>query len=588
MNDEAISLLLIEDNPGDARLIREMIGEAPGTKFELSIADRLSHGIESIARGDFDLVILDLSLPDAQGLECFLQAHRHASQIPIIVLSGHDDEELATHAVQHGAQDYLVKGQVEGKALVRAIRYALERHRMLAEIEDLHQNERYLAYHDLLTGLPNRQLFHERLRQSVAHAKRQARMLAVLFIDLDGFKHVNDSLGHNAGDLLLKAVAERLENSVRESDTVARLGGDEFTVKLVDIAYSRDAMKVSEKILKRFLEPFIVNGRELFITASIGVSLYPQHGQNAELLVKNADMAMYRAKQQGKNKCTVYDQSIQALDTGRFVQKNRLMKALEAGEFITHYQPQVDLSTGRISGIEALVRWQQPEFGYVPPSAFIPLAEETGLIVPLGEWVLRTSCAQAKSWQDAGLNPVRVAVNLSPRQFRTTGLGETVANALRDSALPPDHLILEITESSAMEDVDHSRKLLQELKGIGVQISFDDFGTGYSSLNYLKRFPVDMLKIDRSFVKGIPANGNDRAITSAIIALAHCLHLKVIAEGVETEEQLSFLRSENCDEIQGYHFSQPLSENGVAKLLQSGRRLTARRSTKRFAAAITN
>ena len=574
MAQDLVHVLLIEDNPGDARLIREMIAESPGSNLELACVGRLSVGIERLAQEGIDLVILDLSLPDAQGLDGFVELHRHAPRIPVIVLSGRDDEQLATLAVQSGAQDYLVKGQVDSKALGRAIRYARERNRMLAEIENLHQNERFLAYHDMLTGLPNRQLFYERLRQSVIYAKRNTRMLAVLFIDLDGFKNVNDTLGHRAGDLLLKLVAEKLKSSLRENDTVARLGGDEFTIKLADIAYPKDAAKVAEKILSRFLEPFQLEGHEVFTTASIGISVFPHHGQDAEALIKNADLAMYRAKQLGKNKCMLYDQSLLGTDNDRFARKIDLMRALEDGELMAYYQPQVNLGTGQICGVEALVRWQHPQTGCVSPDHFIPLAEETGLIVPLGEWVLRTACAQAKAWQDAGLVAGKVAVNISARQFRSSGFAEMVSRTLKETELPPSRLVLEITETCAMEDVDYTKKTLQELQSLGVSIALDDFGTGYSSLNDLKRFPVDKLKIDRSFVKGIPGSENDRAITSAIIALAHCLQLEVIAEGVENEEQLSFLRSHDCDEIQGHRFSRALSSRGLAKLLESGKPLT--------------
>ncbi len=580
MDHDIVKALLIEDNHGDARLIREMLVDSQSQNIQLVRVERLSQGIERIAQEKVDLTILDLSLPDAHGMECFMEFRRHAPQLPVIVLSGSDDEQLAMQAVQNGAQDYLVKGKVDGKSLVRAVRYALERHRMLIEIENLHKNERYLAYHDMLTGLPNRQLFHERLRQAIVHSKRNTKMLAVLFIDLDGFKSVNDTLGHRAGDLLLKSVADKLRKAVRENDTVARLGGDEFTIKLADIVQPRDATKVAEKILRLFFEPFNIEGKELFITASIGISMYPNHGHDAEMLVKNADLAMYRAKQQGKNKCTLYDLSFHALDNDRFAQKSSLMKALEAGELIAHYQPQVNLNTGKICGVEALVRWQHPEMGYLPPERFIPLAEETGLIVPLGEWMLRTACEQTKSWQETGYQPGKMAVNISARQFRNNGLAETVSKTLKEASLPADQLVLEITETCAMEDVDYTKKSLQELKNLGVSIALDDFGTGYSSLNYLKRFPVDKLKIDRSFIKGIPTNANDRAITSAIIALAHCLQLEVIAEGVESEEQLSFLRSEKCDEIQGYHFSQPLPDRGLAKLFESGKHLNGKKAGK--------
>jgi diguanylate cyclase (GGDEF)-like protein len=570
---DRIKVLLIDDNPSDAHLIEDMIADSGEPAIEMIWVDRLSLGIERTGHEQVDLVILDLSLPDAQGLQGVIDTRRHAPHVPMIVLSGLEDEDLAIRAVQNGAQDYLVKGQVDGKSLRRALRYAMERNRLLAELESLHSNERFLAYHDMLTGLPNRQLFYERLRQAVAHAKRNTKMLAVLSLDLDAFKSVNDTLGHRAGDLLLTAVAERLRGALRENDTVARLGGDEFTLKLSDIAQPRDAVRVAEKILKLFHEPFVIDGKELNITASIGVGLYPDHGRDAEMLVKNADLALYRAKQQGKNKCTVYDLSFHALANDRFALKSNLIRALETDELLAHYQPQASLKTGLICGVEALVRWQHPGMGYLSPERFIPMAEETGLIVPLGEWMLRTACAQTRLWLQSGYKPGKMGVNISARQFRKIGLAETVAKILHETSLSPDQLVLEVTESCAMEDVDYTKKLLHDLKDLGVSIALDDFGTGYSSLSYLKRFPVDMLKIDRSFIKGIQTNANDRAITSAIIALAHCLQLEVVAEGVENEEQLGFLRAEKCDDIQGYHFSQPLPNRGLAKLFEMGKNL---------------
>ena len=442
----------------------------------------------------------------------------------------------------------------------------------------------FLAHHDALTGLPNRTLFLEHLRLALITAVRHQRLVAVLFLDLDRFKLINDTLGHATGDLVLKSVAERLTACLRRSDTVARLrnrndtvarlGGDEFTLLLTDIAQTADVPIIVQRILNAFIPPFVIEGQELFVTPSIGISLYPNDGDNAEKLLRNADTALYRAKEQGRNNYQFYLPEMNAKVSERLTMENNLRKALEREELLLHYQPQVDLNTGQIIGMEALVRWHHPDSGLVSPAKFIPLAEETGLIISLGEWVLRTACAQNKAWQASGLSPIRVGVNLSGRQFQQKGLIETVSRALRETGLSAEYLELELTESILMQKVETITSALSELDAMGIQISIDDFGTGYSSLSYLKRFPISKLKVDRSFVNDITTDPDDAAITAAIITMAHSLKLKVVAEGVETPAQLAFLRSLKCDGMQGYLFSRPLASKEATELLKTGKSLS--------------
>lgn len=428
------------------------------------------------------------------------------------------------------------------------------------------------ATHDALTGLANRNLLNDRLRQAIARAERRGSLLAVLFIDLDHFKYVNDSLGHAVGDELLKAVAATFSACVREDDTVARSGGDEFVMVLSDAQSEDDVLSAMTRSLEAVSRQYTVAGHELHVSCSIGASLFPRDGRDAVTLLKNADTAMYRAKEGGRNRGQFYLEEMNARLGERLSLENKLRHALERGELLLHYQPQVDLRSGAIVGAEALIRWHQPELGLVPPDRFIGIAEETGLIVPIGEWVLETACAQAGAWRAAGLPRIRLAVNLSARQFRHKRLGESIRQALQANRLEPDSLELEITESMIMHDPTEAIRLLQDLKEIGVRIAVDDFGTGYSSLGYLKRFPIDVLKIDQSFVRGVADNRSDAAIARTVINLARSLYLHTIAEGVETAEQADLLHAWTCDEAQGYLFSRPLAAEDFTTLLAARQR----------------
>ena len=427
----------------------------------------------------------------------------------------------------------------------------------------------YMAHHDALTGLPNRVLLTDRLSQALLHAERCGTRVTVIFVDLDQFKLVNDSLGHNAGDTLLKTVAERMVACVRATDTVVRLGGDEFVVVLIDPGESPIAVAtVLAKLRAAIAEPIAIGGEEIRVTASVGVAVYPENGADAETLLMNADVAMYRAKGTGRDNVQLYSSEMNASARERRILQESLRAGLTRNEFALVYQPQIDLPSGRIFAVEALARWHHPELGLVPPVKFIPIAEESGFIVPLGEWVLREACRQNKAWQDAGAPPITVCVNVSARQFGEKDWVERVAQALRDSGLPARYLELELTESLLMRNVDHAVATMRELQGLGVTLSIDDFGTGYSSLSALKSFPVARRKLDQSFVRNLPYDANDRSIATAVISLGQRLNMKVIAEGVETDAQLAFLTDNKCDEIQGFHFSAPVEADAIAAMLR--------------------
>jgi diguanylate cyclase (GGDEF)-like protein/PAS domain S-box-containing protein len=451
-----------------------------------------------------------------------------------------------------------------------AHRYSMHIMQDVTEHRQFEARLHHQATHDALTGLPNRYLLTDRLEQALVHAVRAGRHVAVLVLDLDRFKQVNDALGHSAGDELLQQVTARLGQCVRAGDTLARLGGDEFVVVLVDLAQPDDVMMVGQKILSALAQPLPLDGQELVTTVSIGTSLFPRDGRSANELLKNADAALLRAKQRGRNNIQCYTDQLSRRTREALALASELRHAIGREELRLHYQPQVDLLSGHIVGAEALIRWQHGTRGLVPPDQFIPLAEETGLIVPIGEWVLDVACEQARRWRDEGLPPIAMAVNLSAHQLRRPDLAAIVAQALRVNDLDPRWLELELTESAVMDEPEEATARLRELHRLGVSIALDDFGTGYSSLNHLKRFPISRLKVDRSFVQNITTNLDDAAIVSAIIAMAHGLEMSVVAEGIETNEQLHYLRQRHCNVGQGYHFSRPVPAEQLGELLRRG------------------
>jgi diguanylate cyclase (GGDEF)-like protein len=452
------------------------------------------------------------------------------------------------------------------------------------DVSDLRHAEeriRYLACYDALTGLSNRDSFRQRVDEAMQHNQRFGRMLAVLLLDLDNFKRINDTLGHNSGDQLLRAIGERVERVIRgtdllgaqvlarHGDELARMGGDEFCILLKEIRHADDATRVAKRVLETLASPFVVDGVETFITASIGIAVHPSDGASVDDLLKNADSAMFHAKDQGKNNYQYYNPVMNARALERLTMEGNLRKALERDEFVLQYQPKLNLTTGEIDGVEALVRWRHPELGMVPPGQFIPVAESTGLIVAIDEWVLTTATRQVAAWQRAGFKPISVAVNMSSLGFRQRDLIDKVSRALADAGLAPRYLQLELTETLLMDHSGDTRQTLTRLTDMGIRLSLDDFGTGYSSLSYLKRFPISELKIDRSFVNDVTTDSDDAGIVTAIVEMAHCLALSVVAEGIETREQLAFLRERGCDIGQGYLFSRPENAERMAQLLSA-------------------
>ena len=687
-------MLLIEDNPGDARLIQEMFKEQGAQNVELKHVENMAEAEKYLAVYPVDIILLDLGLPDVQGLEAVRRTRRAAPGVPLVILSGMDDESMAIQAMQEGAQDYLIKGQIEPRELVRALRYAVERKiieehlfeekeraqvtldcigdavistdisgnimflNQVAEkmtgwqlrevagqpmakafrivnastrkviqnpmlkasehnrkgnlpansvliqkdgteiyIEDsvapIHDHDgkvigsvlvfrdvsaaramaqqiAHAAEHDFLTGLPNRLLLNDRIGQAIILAERNKDKVAVLFLDMDGFKHINDSLGHSAGDKLLQSIANRLRNCVRAPDTVSRQGGDEFIVLLQGVNQPEDAAVAARRLLDSVAESYSMGQHNLHITTSIGVSLYPDDGPDAETLIKNADTAMYQAKEHGRQSFQFFKAEMNVRAVERQSIEEDLRRALERNEFALHYQPKIDLATGAITGVEALLRWTHPTRGSISPAQFIPIAEDTGLILPIGAWVLREACTQAQAWVEAGLPMGTIAVNVSAIELRNADFLREMLSTLCDSGLDPRSLELELTESVLMKNSGSAASVLQSIREKGVRIAIDDFGTGFSSLSYLRKFPLDALKIDQSLIRQIVTSSDDTAIVSAIISMGQSLKLRVIAEGVETTEDLTFLQQLKCDEAQGYYFSRPVPAERCADLLRIG------------------
>ncbi|MFA5976054.1 MAG: EAL domain-containing protein [Elusimicrobiota bacterium] len=567
-----LQVIIIEDSEADALLLVQILRRGGYDPF----CERVDNGpalSAALARRSWDIVIADHSMPQFNSIAALKIIKEGGLDIPFIIVSAHISEDEAAEVMHLGAKDYVMKENLTRlcPAIDRELREAQDRRdRRRAEATVQHQ-----AYYDPLTDLPNRLMFTDRLTMAVAQASHNRKMLAVLFVDLDRFKTIVDTLGHTVGDRVLRGVAGRLQNCLEENDTLARLGGDEFVVLLPEILRADQAVKLAQKILDVLKPSFLFSGQELHITTSIGIALYPYDGEDADTLLKNADTALYRAKEQGRDNYQLYTPAMNSRAFERLALENSLRKAIERSEFLLHYQPQVNMQTNAIVGMEALLRWQHPDLGLVYPAEFIPLAEETGLIVPMGECVIRMACAQAKAWQVDGLPPLTVAVNLSARQFQHHDLVETVARILKETELDPRWLEVEITESVAMQNVDYTMVILKELKEMGILIAVDDFGTGHSSLSYLKKFPINTLKIDQSFIRDLNQGDNDAAIANAVIVLAHSMKLRVIAEGVETPEQETFLREHHCDQFQGYLFAHPVPAAVFESLLRQHLQKTA-------------
>ena len=696
MSAKATRILLIGHDPSDGHSIREALADVRYGSFIVECAPRLVDGIERQGENGIAAVLLDLSLPDSQGIAAFDQVCRAAPHVPILVIGSPEDEDVATEAIKRGAHDYLERDRLDSYTLPRALKRIIERQaaeealffeqqraevtlnsigdavlstdipgnvtylnpvaermtgwppeealgRPLTEvfqiidattreparnpmdqaiqldrivrltpncllirrdgietaIEDsaspIHDRRGqvigavivfkdvsearamslravYLAQHDFLTDLPNRMLLNDRLTQAIALARRHGHRLGVLFLDLDQFKHVNDSLGHGIGDRLLQSVGRRLVTCVRSSDTVSRQGGDEFVVLLSEIEHADDAATSAQKIIAALVAPYDVAYHQLHVAVTIGISIYPDDGPDAETLIKCADIAMYHAKESGRNNYHFFERQMNARAVKRQSIEADLHHALARREFVLHYQPKIDLATGAMTGAEALIRWVHPQRGLMFPRDFVPIAEDCGLMVPIGHWVLREACTQARVWIDEGRRPMAVAVNISAVEFRDPGFLENVRTVLDDSRLDARYLELELTESSLMQDAESTALALQSLTNMGVQLAIDDFGTGYSSLSYLRQFPINVLKIDQSFVHEISADPVGTSIVGAVISMGKSLGHRVIAEGVETAEQFAFLQAQRCSEGQGNYFSQPLPAEQFIRLLESAYR----------------
>ena len=688
------TVLLIHDDIGKAKVVKDALLNSLDGFFVVEWVELCSEGLRRLRRDGREriaAILVNLFLPDSEGVETFDRIFQTSPEVPILVLSSLEHENAAKLAVQRGAQDYLLEDDLDGYLLPKALRNMLERasnaedlfrekeraqvtldsigdavvctdvsgnvtflnpiaealtgwpadeavgrpfiqvfriidvlnHRRAIDpmasvikankasnlpegsilirrdgiesaIEDstapihdrrgrvtggvmvfhdvtqaraMAQKMSHLAQYDYLTDLPNRLLLNDRLSQAVSAAHRHQQHLAVLFVDVDRFKHVNDSLGHLIGDKLLLSIAHRLVASVRSSDTISRQGGDEFVILLSSIAHAADAALSAQKILTAASLPYRVQEHELQITVSVGIAIYPDDGADAEALVKNADIAMLSAKDNGRNNYQFFKPTMNEHALERQSIEGNLRHALDRGEFMLHYQPKMDLEAQTLTGAEALIRWRQPERGIVFPKDFIPIAEQCGYIVPVGRWVLREACRQRRAWLDAHLAPIPIAINISAVELRSNNFVEHVRDILRETGLEPRYLELELTETAFMQDPQSTIAVLQALKDIGIKLTLDDFGTGYSSLSYLKRFPIDALKIDKSFVRGLCTDSDDSKLVSAVINLGRSFHLQVIAEGVETREQFMALQAQNCAEGQGYYFQKPIAADEFAKLL---------------------
>lgn len=568
MTKQGIRVLLVDDDEAVHARVRDVLADNRDQPTFLDWVRGDEAGQVLVLKGTYDLYLIAHRLQHGCGLQLLRKAIDSGISAPLIVLGSDDAPDVDLAAQQSGAADYLVKRNLDGPLIRRGLRYALNRARALYRLHaDYEEELAFRAGHDALTGLANQMLLLDRLKQAVAAASRKKRRLAVLHIDLDGFKAFNDAQGRLLGDEMLRIVAERLQNCTRLMDTVARLASDEFVMVCTELTSDDDARIIAERVLEVISKPMhIIAGHASFVTCSIGISSYPRDATDPEELIRDAGLAMYRAKDQGRNGYALFTAELNESVSRQLILRNELRQALENDQFHLVYQPQFSVINKQIIGLEALLRWEHPELGSVSPAEFIPVAEDSGLIVSIGEWVLLTACMQQRKWVEQGLPAYRIAVNISARQFARNSLLDMVRSVLQQTGLPPEMLELELTESLLMENAETFIETLRCLRRSGVTLAIDDFGTGYSSLSYLKRFPIDRIKIDRSFVSDVTRDSDDAAIVRAMVVMAESLRLDVVAEGVETKEQFDFLRALGCDVYQGFLFSRPVSVGQVRTL----------------------
>jgi len=559
-----LRVLAVEDSEDDFELIRNELVEG-GFAVAHERVETAETLMAALELEPWDVVICDHSLPALDSMSALHIVRKTAKNTPFIIVSGLISDEIAVEAMRHGARDFIHKDNLSRLAPV--VERELRQAAMQADLKAMQENFYRVSHFDGLTGLPNCEHLFRHLRSMTLRPEHD-QPFAVFLIDLNRFRQITNTLGVLTGDKVLLVAADRLRMALGGDEFIARLGADRFVAVVPHLEQEAQASDVASAIHQCMNRVFQVDGQELFVKASVGVSFYPRNGQNWDDLFKNAESALYSAKANGGSSYQAYKPEMDTRGREWLIMETALYHALEAKQFVLYYQPQFDLFNGQIIGAEALIRWQHPELGMIPPSEFVPILEETGLIVPVGEWVLRTACAQNKQWQDAGLPPICIAVNLSAIQFRQPGLAQTIRKVLKETGLSPEYLELEITENIAMHAEDAVIAILDELRAIGIQIAIDDFGTGYSSLSYLKRFPIDKLKIDQSFVRDCQEGINDDGIVMAIIGMGRSLRLKVIAEGVETQEQANFLKLNGCDEVQGYFYGKPMTSGDLALLIE--------------------
>ena len=556
-NDKQVTLrlLLVEDNPDDEALVLRAIRKG-GFTVDYIRVDKPDDLQAALRHNDWDIVLSDYQMPAFNGLAALKIVKERNKDLPFIIVSGTIGEELAVEAMRSGAHDYLMKDNLT--RLVPAIQRELTDAKERIALREAQKALRHQAYHDILTGLPNRWLLRDRMEQALKYARQKQTGLAIMFLDLDRFKNLNDTLGHMTGDYLLRAIAERLSLILNERDTLSRLGGDDFVVLMVDIPGAEQAKAAADLLLKAMQEPFVLDDKKMYVGASIGIALYPDNGDEFDLLIKNAESAMYFAKDQGRNNFQFFSEDIREATADRFTIESELRGAIRSSELCLHYQPQFSLPDGRITGLEALVRWVHPQHGVMPPDKFIPVAEESSLIIPLGEWVLRQAARDSVKMRNAGCVLDRLAINLSAQQLFHQSTLDMLQELVSRGDLGTDSLEIEITESGIMQNPELAVTNLNAIREMGIGIAIDDFGTGYSSLAYLKRFPINILKIDRTFIRDITLDRDDPTIVKTILAMSQALNLRVIAEGVETQEQSDLLEELGCEEGQGYLFARPM------------------------------